>query len=124
MPARYELSPAQWNKIKDLLPGRKETVGRTAVDNRAFVNGVLWILRSGARWEDLPERYGKYKSVHKRFVRWAHSGVWERVFAVLVKERDNQYLMLDSTIVKAHQQAATGRKKGARTRLWGVPEED
>lgn len=124
MPSRYELTEAQWNRIKDLLPGRKETVGRTAADNRVFVNGVLWILRSGARWEDLPERYGKYKSVHKRFVRWARSGVWERVFAALGQDRQNQYLMLDSTIVKAHQQAATGRKKGARTRLWGVPEED
>jgi putative transposase len=81
------------------------------------------VLRSGARWADLPERYGKYKSVHKRFVRWASSGVWERVFHELVRDKKNQYLMLDSTIVRAHQQAATGRKKGARTRLWGVPEE-
>ena len=79
--------------------------------------------RSGARWADLPERYGKYKSVHKRFMRWAGTGVWERVFHELVKDRKNQYLMLDSTIVRAHQQAATGRKKGAPTRLWGVPEE-
>jgi len=124
MPSRYELTETQWNRIQDLLPGRKETVGRTAADNRAFVNGVLWILRSGARWEDLPERYGKYKSVHKRFIRWARSGVWERVFAALIRDRQNRYLMLDSTIVKAHQQAATGRKKGAPTRLWGVPEED
>jgi len=123
MASRYELSQAQWEKIKDLLPGRKEYVGRTAADNRQFVNGVLWVLRSGARWHDLPERYGKYKSVHKRFVRWAHSGVWERVFHALVRDSKNQYLMLDSTIVRAHQQAATGRKKGVRTRLWGVPEE-
>jgi transposase len=123
MPSRYELSDGQWERIKGFLPGRKESVGRTAADNRAFVNGVLWILRSGARWYDLPERYGKYKSVHKRFVRWAHSGVWERVFEELVRDRKNQYLMIDSTIVRAHQQAATGRKKGARTRLWGVPEE-
>ena len=123
MASRYELSDAQWEKIKNFLPGRKETVGRTAADNRAFVNGVLWILRSGARWHDLPERYGKYKSVHKRFVRWARGGVWERVFAALVKDSKNRYLMLDSTIVRAHQQAATGRKKGAPTRLWGVPEE-
>jgi len=124
MPSRYELSEAQWEKIKDLLPGRVESVGRTAVDNRLFVNGVLWVLRSGARWHDLPERYGKYKSVHKRFVRWARSGVWERIFSALVRDHKNQYLMLDSTIVRAHQQAATGRKKGAPTRLWGVPEED
>ena len=122
-PSRYELSEAQWERIRDFLPGRREHVGRTAADNRVFVNGVLWVLRSGARWHDLPERYGKYKSVHKRFVRWAHSGVWDRIFAELVKDRKNQYLMIDSTIVRAHQQAATGRKKGAQTRLWGVPEE-
>ena len=122
-PSRYKLNDLQWEKIKDFLPGSKEDVGRTAADNRLFVNGVLWVLRSGARWHDLPERYGKYKSVHKRFMRWANSGVWERVFHALVSDKKNQYLMLDSTIVRAHQQAATGRKKGVRTRLWGVPEE-
>ena len=74
------VKPSTEVKIKDLLPGRKEYVGRAAADNQQFVNGVLWVLRSGARWHDLPERYGKYKSVHKRFVRWAHSGVWERSF--------------------------------------------
>jgi transposase len=124
MPSRYELNQAQWERIRDLLPGRKEHVGRTAADNRNFVDGVLWVLRSGARWSDLPERYGKYKSVHKRFVRWAHSGVWERVLHELVRDKKNQYLMIDSTLVRAHQQAATGPKKGAQTRLWGVPEED
>ena len=119
------MSEVQWERIKDTLPGRLEHVGRTAVDNRVFVNGVLWVLRSGARWHDLPERYGKYKSVHKRFMRWAESGVWDRIFADLVKDKKNLYLMLDSTIVRAHRQAATGRKKGAPgTRLWGVPEVD
>jgi transposase len=117
---RYELSEAQWKRMEGLLPGRVDTVGRTASDNRLFVNGVLWVLRSGMRWQDLPERYGKYKSVHKRFSRWSASGVWDKVFADLVKDRKNQYLMLDSTIVRAHQQAVTGRKKGLRTRLWGV----
>ncbi len=117
---RYELSEAQWKRIEGLLPGRMGTVGRTALDNRLFVNGVLWVLRSGMRWQDLPERYGKYKSVHKRFSRWSAGGVWDKVFTDLVKDRKNQYLMLDSTIVRAHQQAVTGRKKGLRTRLWGV----
>src|SRR4051794_18178571 len=123
MASRYELNEKQGNRIADLLPGRTETVGRTAADNRVFVNGVLWVLRSGARWSDLPERYGKYKSVPKRFARWAASGVWERIFRTLTQDTQHEYLMIDSTLVRAHQPAATGRKKGARIRLWGVPVE-
>ncbi len=122
MVKRYELEDQQWDRIAPVLPGKAGDPGRTAVDNRLFVNGVLWVLRSGAHWHDLPPRYGKYKSVHKRFTRWAKAGVWERVFELLIKERDNQYLMLDTTLVRAHQQAATG-KGGARIRLWGAPEE-
>ena len=94
---------------------------------RLFVNGVLWVLRSGAQWDELPERYGKHKSVHKRFARWAKKGVWERIFAELIDDPKNEYVMLDATLVRAHQQAATGKgaaKKGERTRLWGVPEVD
>jgi transposase len=89
--SRYELSEVQWERIKDRLPGRVEHVGRTAADNRQFVNAVLWVLRTGARWHDLPERYGKYKSVHARFMRWARSGVWERIFADLVADKKNRY---------------------------------
>ena len=110
-----------------MLPGKKGDARRTAKDNRLFVNGVLWILRSGAQWDELPERYGKWKSVHKCFTRWAKLGVWERVFAKLISDPKNGYLMLDATLVRAHQQAATGKggaKMGARTRLWGVPEAD
>lgn len=121
-PGRYELSQAQWERIELLLPGKAGDPGRTAQDNRLFVNGVLWVLRSGARWSDLPSRYGQYKSVHKRFTRWASNGVWERIFQALTRDRDNEYLMIDSSIVRAHAQAATG-KGGRRTRLWGVPEE-
>lgn len=120
---RYELSQAQWERIADLLPGKASDPGRTASDNRLFVNGVLWVLRSGAHWCDLPERYGRWKTLHKRFSRWSKAGVWDRVFADLIKDRDNQYLMIDSTLVRAHQQAATG-KGGARIRLWGAPEAD
>ena len=121
---RYEIAELQWLRIAPMLPGKAGDPGRTAVDNRLFVNAVLWVLRSGARWSDLPERYGRFKSVHKRFTRWSEKGVWERVFAALSRDRDNEYLMIDSAIVRAHAQAATGQKGGAKTRLWGVPEAD
>jgi transposase len=123
MAKRYELTSAQWERVAPLLPGKAGDPGRTAADNRLFVNGVLWVLRSGAHWRDLPERYGKWKSLHKRFSRWAKAGVWERVFEALIEDPKNEYLMLDTTLVRAHQQAATG-KGGTRTRLWDAPEED
>ena len=122
-PKRYELSQAQWEQIAPMLPGKSSDPGRTGSDNRLFVNGCLWVLRSGAHWRDLPERYGKWKTLHKRFNRWAKAGVWDAVFSSLIKDRDNRYLMLDTTLVRAHQQAATG-KGGPRIRLWGVPEAD
>jgi putative transposase len=122
-PKRYELTQAQWERIAPMLPGKDSDPGRTGGDNRLFVNGCLWVLRSGAHWRDLPERYGKWKTLHKRFTRWAKAGVWDEVFASLIKARDNQYLMLDSTLVRAHQQAATG-KGGTKIRLWGAPEAD
>jgi putative transposase len=120
---RYELSDRQWRRIEPLLPGKAGDPGRSGADNRLFVNGVLWVLRSGAHWHDLPERYGKWKTLHKRFSRWSKAAVWERVFDDLSRDRDNQYLMLDSTLVRVHQQAAAG-KGGPRIRLWGVPEAD
>ena len=123
MVKRYELTDTQWQRIEAFLPGKAGDPGRTAGDNRLFVNGVLWVLRSGAHWHDLPARYGKWKSVHTRFARWAKNGTWERVFEVLTKDRKNEYLMLDTTLVRAHQQAATG-KGGTKIRLWGAPEED
>jgi transposase len=116
---RFELSDIQWEQIQDLLPGRIESVGRTALNNRTFVNGVLWVLRSGARWHDLPERYGNYKSLHKRFSRWAANGVWEKIFDKLLRDRKNHCLMVDSTVVRAHQQASTARKNGGQDKALG-----
>ncbi len=114
MVKRYELSETQWQRIAELLPGKTSDPGRTGADNRLFVNGVLWVLRSGPRWHDLPERYGKWKTAHKRFTRWAKDGVWDGIFATLTADPDNNFLMLDSTLVRAHQQAATG-KGGAKS---------
>ncbi len=120
---RYELSAPQWRKIEGFLPGRQGTVGVTARDNRTFVNSVLWVLRSGAHWKHLPVEYGNWKSAHKRFTRWAKAGIWERIFRSLLADPDNTCVMIDSTIVRTHQQAVCG-KGGGRTRLWGVREED
>ena len=120
---RYELSAEQWRKIEGVLPGCPRWVGVTAKDNRNFVNGVLWVLRSGAHWTHLPAEYGNWKSVHTRFTRWAKTGIWERIFQALLADPKNTYIMIDSTIVWAHQQAACG-KGGVKARLWGVPEED
>jgi transposase len=123
MAKRYELTDAQWQRIEHALPGKAGDRGRTAEDNRLFLNAVLWVLRSGAFWSDLPERYGNWKSHHKRFTRWAKAGVWEKIFEILTDDPRNEYVMIDSTIVRAHQQAVCG-KGGAKRRLWGVPEED
>lgn len=124
MAKRYELTDGQWAVLRDLVPGKVGDRGRTVADNKAFVDGVLWVLPSGARWSDLPPRYGaNWKSVHRRFCRWAHGDVRERLFRALSKAPDNEYRMIDSTIIRAHQQAASG-KGGRSTRLWGAPEVD
>lgn len=108
---RYELTDEQWAKIEPLLPGRRGTPGRPAQDKRRFLNAVMWIARSGAPWRDLPERYGDWKNTHRRFSRWASRGVWKAVFAALGLETDLEILMMDSTIVRAHQHAV-GAKRG------------
>lgn len=103
---RYSLSDEQWEQIKDLLPGKAGDVGATAKDNRLFVEAVLYRYRAGIPWRDLPERFGLWKSVHTRFSRWAEKGVWEKVFDHLSQASDNEYAMIDSTIVRAHQHSA------------------
>lgn len=115
--ARFEVTDTQWVKIAALLPGKETDEGVTAKDNRLFVNAVLWIDRTGAPWRDLPERFGNWHSVYVRYKRWCEKGVWERVFQTLSKQDTRfKYLMIDSTIVRAHQHAA-GAKGGRKVRL-------
>ena len=114
--SRYSVSDEVWQRIEGLLPGRSDQRGVTAKDNRLFVDGVLWIARSGAPWRDLPERFGKWNSVYRRFQRWAQAGVWQRVFEEFA-DADLQQLMVDSTSVRAHQHAAGARKKTERKLL-------
>ena len=106
---RYEISDENWQRIEHLLPGKQGDPGRTAQDNRRFINAVLWIARTGAPWPDLPERFGKYNSVFQRFNRWSKNGTWQRIFKQL-QDPDLEWLMLDSTTVRAHQHVA-GQKK-------------
>ena len=110
---RYGLRDDEWDRIKDLLPGREGIVGRPARDNRLFVEAVLYRYRAGIAWRDLPERFGDFRIVHTRFSRWAVRGIWKAVFDHLTKDADNEYAMIDSTIVRAHQHSAGARKKGA-----------
>ena len=113
---RYALRDDQWDRIKDLLPGREGYVGVTAKDNRLFVEAVLYRYRTGIPWRDLPERFGCGIQVQTRFSRWAKAGVWERVFQHLAVDADNEYAMIDSTIVRAHQHAAGAPKNLAMIR--------
>ena len=110
---RYEIDEQAWDRVQDLLPGKAGDVGRSAVDNRQFLHAVLWIARSGAPWRDLPERFGPWNSVYQRFRRWAKKKVWQRVFEAL-QEPDLDWVMLDSTTVRAHQQAAGQKKQPPR----------
>jgi transposase len=114
MTRRYALRDDQWERIKDLLPGRPGYVGANARDNRTFVEAVLWRYRSGVPWRDLPERFGDFRVVHTRFSRWSKAGVWKRIFEILAEDADNEYAMIDSTIVRAHQHSAGAKKKQPR----------
>ena len=114
MARRHALTDAQWEAIKDHLPGKAGDPGRTAKDNRLFVDAVLFLLKTGVPWEDLPPRFGKPNSVWRRFDRWCKRGVWGQVFQALGEEgleEELAELHLDSSSVKAHPVASTGRRR-------------
>ena len=112
---RHAISDADWDRIKDFLPGRPGQTGWLAADNRRFIDAVLWIAKTGAPWRDLPERFGNWNSVWRRFDRWARKGTWAQVFEAL-QDPDLEWLILDSTVVRAHPCAAGAEKK------WTGPE--
>ncbi|WP_437833949.1 IS5 family transposase [Sorangium sp. So ce1153] len=110
MPLRVQLDDRQWAKVEAFL--RSETGrGRPAFDDRRFVEAVLWILRTGAPWRDLPGEFGPWKTVFNRFDRWSKSGKWQRLLKQLQVGVDPEWFSLDATIVRAHQHAA-GAKGG------------
>ena len=114
MVRRYGLRDDQWDRIKELLPGRAGVVGRPARDNRLFVEAVLFRYRAGLPWRDLPERFGPWQAVHTRHSRWAERGIWEKLFNALAADADNEYAMLDATVVRVHQHG-TGAANGGMT---------
>ena len=114
---RYGLRDDQFARMEHLLPGRPGHVGRNSVlGNQLFVEAVIYKFRAGSPWRDLPTRFGGWKNIHKRFSRWAKSGVWESLFKALADDPDNEYAMIDASIVRAHQHSAGALKKGASTK--------
>jgi len=112
---RFMLSEAQWERIAPELSGKVGDPGSSGRDNRLFVEGVLWIARTGSPWRDLPEGFGKWFTVYTRFWRWVQKGVWERVFKALCDDTDFEYVLIDGTLVRVHQHG-TGAKGGLKIR--------
>jgi transposase len=115
----HQLRDDQWDLIRNGLPGRAGSVGVTAVDNRRFIDAVIQRYRTGSPWRDLPESFGDWNNTHRRWSRWAKSGVWDRILALLAVDADNEYAMIDSTIVRAHQHSAGAKKKLEKIRPLG-----
>lgn len=115
--SRGDLSNEQWERLQPLLPPQKPKTGRPAHDHRTIINGILWVLRTGAPWRDLPERYGPWRTVASRFYRWRKAGLWDRLLALVQQQADAagridwEVHYVDGTIVRAHQHAA-GAKGG------------
>src|SRR5262249_47476694 len=125
MRPRHAISDADWERIQDLLPGRPGQHGGGAADNPLFVDAVLYVARTRVPRRDLPERFGNWNSAWRRFDRWAAKGVWGRVMDAL-RDPDLEWLILDSTAVRAHPCAAGAKKSGTAaaarpSRRWAAP---
>lgn len=119
---RGEVTDKQWQRLQPLLPPEKPKTGRPNLSHRQVINGILWVLRTGAPWRDLPERYGVWSTVSSRFYRWQKAGIWERIWASLQRaadqegELDWEVHFVDGSVVRAHQHAAGAKKRRQRRR--------
>ncbi len=126
---RHDLSDEAWGRLEGKLPGRRGQWGGIAQDNRRFINGVFWILRTGAPWRDLPPDYGDWKNTHRRFCRWRDKGIWEKLLETLSEETELEWLMIDASHIKVHPHGTgarggnqeMGRTKGGSTRRCILP---
>lgn len=118
MPRTF-LTDHMWNRLEPLLPAEQGGMGRPRLPNRPIVEAILWKHRTGAPWRDLPESYGPWITVFTRFNRWSKAGIWRSVLDVLRAESDSEWLMIDSTVIRAHQHAA-GAKGGSARKPSGV----
>jgi transposase len=116
----------QWERLKPFVPGGRKGKRGPRSDGRLFLDALLWMARSGSRWRDLPDRFGDYQTVKRRYYRWVERGVLDRMLEAMSSDADMEWLMIDSTVIRAHQHAAGARKKkgGRMPRALVVPGED
>jgi transposase len=129
---RYELSDNEWGIIRAMLPTKPRGIPR--VDDRRVLNGIFWVLRSGAPWRDLPTIYGPRTTCYNRFVRWRRAGIWDRILQALTRAHDAAVQMIDTSMVRVHQHAciadsgnqAVGRSRGGLTSscMWSLTVRD
>lgn len=121
--SRHDITDELWQRIEPhVRPVRKDPRGRPSTDTRFILNGVIWILRTGAPWRDLPEEFGPWQTVYKRFNAWSKSKVWGTILDELCSEADLESIMLDGSYVRAHQHAAGARGAAKNKRLGAVEE--
>ncbi len=118
---RMILTDAQWSRIEPHCLGKASDPGRTGGDARRFIEAVLWIARTGSPWRDLPEVFGKWNTVFKRFRHWVKADVFKRIFDALSGDPDLEFAMVDGTIVKVHRHGQ-GAKGGPKARPSASPE--
>lgn len=121
---RHDITDEMWRILSPLLPGQRGQWGGIAEDNRRLLNGVFWVLRTGAPWRDMPPQYGNWNSVYQRFRRWRNSGLWEKILEALIVDPDFEWLRIDASHCKVHPHAAgavRGNQDMERTKGGSTP---